>query len=150
MKLIEEEKYSLKKRTEKKADEILSYIEQLIRFKPETFEEYERNSEKKAACERMCEKISEGLVDLAIFLIRIKEIPYNDEDEKAFGVLLKHKIINESLCGKLRNLKGMRDHLAHRYGEINDKIVFNAIDNEIEKDAGEFIDAVNNALKEIK
>src|SRR3989344_6155942 len=134
MKLAEKEKSFLKERTEKKIKERESYLTHLISFKPETFEEYSADLQKKWACERACERIAEGLVDLAIFLIRIEEINHNEEDEKAFGVLLKNKIINENLCEKLRDLKGMRDHIAHRYGEVDDGIVFDAINSEIEND----------------
>src|SRR3989344_765154 len=116
MKLIKEEKSFLKKRTENKIGEVETYLSQLNSFMPQTLEEYENNLMKKSACERGCEKIAEALVDLAIFLIRLKEINYNEEDEKAFGVLLKNNLISENLCGRLRNLKGMRDYLAHRYG----------------------------------
>lgn len=149
MKSIEEEKSSLKKRTEKKIKEIESYLSNLIRFKPENFEEYKLNLEKKWACERACERIAEGLVDLAIFLIRIKEINYNEEDEKAFSALLKNNIIEENLCKKLRNLKGMRDHIAHRYGEVDDKLVFDAINNEIEEDTNNFLNIAENLLGDI-
>jgi len=150
MKLTELEKLSLKKRTEKKISDIEYYLDELIRFKPETFEEYSSNMEKRWACERACERIAEGLVDLSIFIIRIKEIHYNEEDEKSFSALLKNNIINTELCGKLRNLKGMRDHIAHRYGEINDKLVFGAINNEIEEDTNAFLKIVKNILGEIK
>ena len=141
MKLAEKEKSFLKERTEKKIKEIESYLDNLISFKPETFEEYSADLQKRWACERACERIAEGLVDLAIFIIRVKEINYNEEDEKAFGVLLKNEIIDEKLCEKLRNLKGMRDHIAHRYGEVDDKIVFEAMSNEMEDDTNEFLDA---------
>ena len=150
MKFTEEEKSFLKKRTEKKINEIESYLGNLISFKPEDFEEYKTNLQKKWACERACERLAEGLVDLGIFLIRLKEINYNEEDEKAFGVLLKNKIIDEILCEKLRNLKGMRDHIAHRYGEVDDKIVFDSINNEIKDDVNDFITVAKKIIESSK
>ena len=150
MKFTEEEKSFLKKRTEKKINEIESYLCNLISFKPEDFEEYKTNLQKKWACERACERLAEGLVDLGIFLIRLKEINYNEEDEKAFGVLLKNKIIDEILCEKLRNLKGMRDHIAHRYGEVDDKIVFDSINNEIKDDVNDFITVAKKIIESSK
>lgn len=150
MKLREEEKSFLKKRTEKKINEIESYLNNLISFKPEDFEQYKTNLQKKWACERACERLAEGLVDLGIFLIRLKEINYNEEDEKAFGVLLKNKIIDEILCEKLRNLKGMRDHIAHRYGEVDDKIVFDSINNEIKDDVNDFITVAKKIIESSK
>src|SRR3989344_8297828 len=148
MKLAEKEKSFLKERTEKKIKERESYLTHLISFKPTTFEEYSADLQKRWACERACERIAEGLVDLAIFLIRVKEINYNEEDEKAFGVLLKNEIIDEKLCEKLRNLKGMRDHIAHRYGEVDDKIVFEAMSNEMEDDANGFLDIAKEIIGE--
>ena len=145
MKLTKEEEQSLRKRIELKIKDIERYTDDLLSFKPETLEEYEANSMKRAACERCCEKISEAIIDLAILLIRFKEINYVDEDEKAFSVLLKNNLINESLYKRLHNLRGMRDHLAHRYGEINNEIVFNAIDNELEKDISEFLDIIEKS-----
>ena len=150
MKFTEEEKSFLKKRTEKKINEIESYLNNLISFKPEDFEQYKTNLQKKWACERACERLAEGLVDLGIFLIRLKEINYNEEDEKAFGVLLKNKIIDEILCEKLRNLKGMRDHIAHRYGEVDDKIVFDSINNEIKDDVNDFITVAKKIIESSK
>ena len=42
------------------------------------------------------------------------------------------------LAKKLRDAKGMRNILAHQYGKVEDKIVFNAT-KEIEADVNEFI-----------
>lgn len=148
MKLTKEEKLFLKKRTEKKIEEVEIYLGELYSFMPETLEDYKRNFIKRAACERGCEKIAEALVDLAILLIRFKEINYNDEDEKAFGVLLKNNLIDEKLYGKLRNLKGMRDHIAHRYGEIDDEIVFSSVKNELERDTIEFLTICKKIIEE--
>jgi uncharacterized protein YutE (UPF0331/DUF86 family) len=147
MRLTKEEKSFLRERIEKKIEDIESYLNNLIKFRPEKFEEYEKNEEKRWACERACERIAEGLVDLAMFIVRYKEIDYNEEDEKSFGVLLKDKIIDELMYNKLHELKGMRDHIAHRYGEIDDKLVFDAISNEIENDTNLFLDIAERIVK---
>jgi len=147
MKLTKEEKQFLKKRIEGKIKDIEKYLDSLNSFKPETLEEYEKDEEARWACERACERIAEAIIDLAIFIIRYKEIIYNDEDEKAFGVLLKNNIINDNLYKRLHNLKGMRDHIAHRYGEIDNEIVFEAINEEIEKDVDEFLEIAKEIIR---
>jgi len=43
------------------------------------------------------------------------------------------------LAKKLRDAKGMRNILAHQYGQVDDKIVFNAT-KEIETDVNDFIE----------
>ncbi len=81
-------------------------------------------------------------------IIRYAEILYNEEDAKAFVILFKNKIISEELSYKLRNLKGMRDHIAHRYGEIDNALVFNAINSEMEEDINRFLDISKKIISE--
>ena len=69
------------------------------------------------------------------------EIPEDDID--AFRILLDHKIIQEALYQKLKDAKGMRNILAHQYGEINDAIVFGSITEELEKDVKEFLEKIS-------
>jgi uncharacterized protein YutE (UPF0331/DUF86 family) len=49
------------------------------------------------------------------------------------------KIISKELSIKLKNAKGMRNIVAHKYGTVDDRIVFEAITEELLKDANEFI-----------
>lgn len=148
MRLTKEEKSSLKKRTEEKISEIESFLTSLLDIRPDNLEEYQRNEEKRLACERLCEILSEAIVDLAILIIRYAEILYNEEDAKAFVILFKNKIISEELSYKFRNLKGMRDHIAHRYGEIDNALVFNAINSEMEEDINRFLDISKKIISE--
>lgn len=137
----------MKKRTEKRIEEIEKHMGELISFKPETLEEYESNSMKRAACERCCEKIAEAEVDLAIFIIRYLEIEFTEEDDKAFGILFKNKIINKELYARLDDLKGMRDRIAHQYDKVDNSIVYRAISEEIEMDTTEFLKSVKILLQ---
>ena len=43
---------------------------------------------------------------------------------------------------KLKEAKGMRNILAHQYGKVDDKIIFDSITNELKKDVKNFIKAV--------
>ncbi len=54
-------------------------------------------------------------------------------------IFSENKIISPKLSEKLQNAKRMRNILAHEYGEVDDEIVFNALTEELEKDAIEFI-----------
>ncbi len=54
MRLTKEEKSSLKKRTEEKISEIESFLTSLLEIRPNNLEEYQRNEEKRLACERLC------------------------------------------------------------------------------------------------
>ncbi len=133
-------------RIKDKINEIQNYLEEFENILPEDFEQYLENKEKRAACERYFEKIVESLVDLGHFVIKFKRFPSPSEDIKVFEILLEKKIIDKGLCERMKDAKGMRNILAHEYGKVNDEIVFEAITQEIIKDAEEFMKNVEEML----
>ena len=138
------------KRVEDKIEEITKFLEELITFFPIKFEDYEKNIEKKAACERYFEKIIEAVVDLAFLIIKLKQFNIPQDDADAFRILLENKVINNELQTKLKYAKGMRNIIVHEYGEINDKLIFNSISEELETDVMEFIENIKSFLKPTK
>ena len=125
-----------------KIEEIENYLLELEEIVPGNFEEYEKDFEKKAACERYFEKIIEAITDLAFLLIRNKkwDMPYSDTD--AFQLLADKGRISKELSEKLQKAKSMRNFIAHEYGEVDDSIVFEAVKNELIIDVKEFIDLI--------
>jgi uncharacterized protein YutE (UPF0331/DUF86 family) len=138
----------MKERIEDKIKQNEQYLSEVLSFKPQNLKEYENDLVKKLACERSFEKIAEALVDLAILVIRYKNFESPEDDDNSFRILAKNKIISEELAKKLGDIKGMRNRLSHRYAEVDDKIVFEAIDSELKEDVNEFINIVKNLLKE--
>jgi len=131
-----------------KIDELSNYLAELEEILPSDFEEYLENNEKKAACERYFERIIECLIDLANFFAKFKELSIPSDESKIFEVFFENRIINEDLCNRLKNAKGMRNILAHQYGNIDDEIVFEAITGEIIKDAFDFIECIKENIEE--
>ena len=131
-------------RIKDKIDEIEIYLKEFETIIPERFDEYQSSIIKKAACERYAEKITEALVDLAFLIIKEKNLKKPENDKQTFDILYENKIITVELCNNLKSAKGMRNILAHEYGKIDDEIVFDAIANELRKDAAEFIDIIKN------
>ncbi|MBI4155389.1 DUF86 domain-containing protein [Candidatus Woesearchaeota archaeon] len=127
----------MKGRIKDKIEELEKYLDELSRIKPITFDENDLKT--KAACERYLEKIIEAVVDLAFLIIKDEGLELPEDDNAAFEILSKAKIIDDILAKKLRDAKGMRNILAHQYGQVDDKIVFNAT-KEIETDVNEFIE----------
>ena len=93
----------------------------------------------KAACERYVEKIIEAAVDLSFLIIKQKNFRIPQDDIDAFNILLSERVIDKDLAARLRDAKGMRNIIAHQYGEIDDKIVFYSLKEKLEKDVREFI-----------
>lgn len=129
----------MNERIKDKIDEIEKYLSELYDIFIDDFEIYCKDLRTKAACERYCEKIIEALTDLAFLIIKEKKLDIPEEDTQAFLILSQNKIIDGELAEKLKEAKGMRNILAHEYGEVDDEKVFNAINEQLEEDVEEFI-----------
>lgn len=141
----------MKNRTADKINEILSFIAHLKEFTPQSLDEYKKNILKKSACERTIEKIIEASVDLTFIVLRElnKEIPPETSDTEVFDIISNLNIISKNLSTKLKEAKGMRNLLVHEYGKIDDSIVYNSIE-ELEKDIGEFVNAISKSLEVVE
>jgi len=135
-------RYYMNKRIKDKINDIETYLEQLAEIKPKTFKGYEKDFKTKAACERYFEKIAEAVIDLTFLIINEKGFKTPEEDSQAFTILEFEKIINNKLANKLKDMKGMRNIIAYQYGEVNDELMFIAINEEIENDVNLFLDIV--------
>ena len=122
--------------------DIEKYLEELEGIIPNTFGEYDGSIEKKAAGERYFEKIVEAVVDLAYLIIRKKQFNMPESEDQAFVILENKNIISQKLSKNLQNAKSMRNFIIHRYAEINNELVFNAISEELEKDIKEFVEII--------
>lgn len=129
-----------------KIKEIEEYLEELKDIVPDKFEEYRSNKLVKAACERYIEKIVEGVTDISFMAITSKKFEIPEDDIDSFRILKEHKIINEELYKKLKEAKGMRNFITHQYGKINDKLVFDSITKELNKDINKFIKEIKKCL----
>ena len=129
----------MKQRTVDKIDMIERYLEELESFIPADFKEYISDKKTKAACERYFEKIIEGILDLSYLIIKDKNYKIPEDDKQAFDVLSEKNVITIQLAENLKNAKGMRNILAHQYGNVDDEIVFESISYELINDTKEFL-----------
>lgn len=91
-------------------------------------------------------KIIEAIVDLAFLVIKEKGFRTPEEDKEAFDILAEEKIISEQLAQKLKEAKGMRNIIAHEYGRVDDRIVFESITEELVRDAKEFLKNIRKII----
>lgn len=137
----------MEERIKDKVAEVEKYVEELKSIVPETFEEYEKDIIKKAACERYFDKIMEALTDLAFLIIKKNSIPAPEDDLSSFITLYENKIISKELAYKLREAKQMRNFITHRYKFIDDLTVYNAVKEELFSDVEAFLDLVSELNK---
>jgi len=129
-------------RIKDKTEEIEKYVSELDEIIPENYEEYLNDIKSKAACERYAEKIVQAITDLAFLVIKDRKLISPESDIEAFSILSSNNIISIELADRLQDAKGMRNILAHEYGEVDDEIVFNAISSELREDSKEFVKSV--------
>ena len=130
-----------------KLKEIEQYLQELSEIIPENYLDYANDIKTKAACERYFEKIIEAVVDAAFLVIKEKELDIPEDDKEAFDILLNENIISEELAGNLKDAKGMRNLIAHKYGSVDDEVVFRSITEELERDVKSFVKSLKNKLK---
>ena len=144
---MKKEMQFMKERIKDKIKQIEEFIGTLSEIKPLTFEDYMSDLKTKAACERYAQKIIEAIIDLTYLVIKERKWRLPEGDEQAFDILIKNKILSLELGKKLQDAKGMRNFLIHQYGEVDDEIIFNAINEELEKDIAEFLNKIEENLK---
>lgn len=132
-------------RIKDKITQINEFLDHLKEIVPSSFDEYESSIEKKAACERYVEKVVEAVTDLAFLVIKNKKLKIPEDDVDAFNILLDNKIVSSDLADKLKKAKGMRNIISHQYGEVDDKIVFESITQELDNDVRVFIRGIEKS-----
>lgn len=130
-----------KKRILSKIDELDSYLDELIEIVPDTFEEYELSIEKKRSCERLLHISIESVIDICMLLVKDLKLGLPVEEEDVFDKLEKKKIFPKKTIKKLREMKGLRNILVHRYGSVDDELVYDSLSAEL-NDFHEFIDDI--------
>ena len=113
-----------KERILSKIDELNSYLDELDETKPQDFEEYKNSIEKKRACERLLQISIETLIDICNIIISSLKLGLPSDEEDMFKKLEKKKIISKEMTNMLINMKGFRNILVHKYGAVNDELVF--------------------------
>jgi uncharacterized protein YutE (UPF0331/DUF86 family) len=113
-----------KERILAKIDEMDSYRKELEGIMPSNYEDYAGSTETKRACERLLHITIETAIDACALLVKELKLGLPGEEEDIFKKLLKKEIISTSMMAKLKLMKGFRNVLVHRYGEVDDELVF--------------------------
>ena len=137
----------MSERINDKIEEVEGYLIELENEVPDDLEEYIENRRVQLICERLFEIISEGFVDLAFIFIKENKLEMPSDDEGAFDVLIENKIISSELGKRLQDARRMRNVIAHKYGVINNELVYNSIKYELPRDIRDFIKGINREGK---
>lgn len=110
-------------------DTLDRYLDQLSMIKPSSSEGYDKNLEKKMACERLLHLLIETTIDTCYLLVKELKLGLPAGDESAIDKL--SDFFSPLLVEKLRGMKRLRNILVHRYKEIVDERVFSVLENNL-------------------
>ena len=83
-----------------------------------------KNIEKKRACERLLQILIECTIDICFILVKELKLGLPSDEEDIFKKLEDANIITSDMVKILRGMRGFRNILVHRYGKVDDMLVF--------------------------
>lgn len=107
-----------------KIDEIDGYLEEIDQIKPTEIEEYDSSIEKRRSCERLLQISIECIIDICSIFVSNLKLGVPSDESTIFTKLRKNKVISKELENILQEMRGFRNILVHKYGIVNDELVF--------------------------
>ncbi len=114
-----------------KFDELESYLEELEDIKPLNLKAYESSIEKKRACERLLQISVEAVLDVCNIVFSELRLGLPLDEDDIFEKMESKKIISKEMKKIMMGMKGFRNILVHRYGEVDDEKVFEIISEKL-------------------
>ena len=131
-----------------KLDEMIQYVKELRDMLPEE-EEYQYNLIKRRASEKTIEVAIESLIDVSAMIVSSQKLGLPANEENIFDILIENGILSKKLGEILKDMKGFRNILIHRYAHIDDVIVHHNLNNFLD-DFYEFKDAIESYMSKQK
>ncbi|HLD33199.1 MAG TPA: DUF86 domain-containing protein [Candidatus Nanoarchaeia archaeon] len=125
---------------------IKQYLGELEDLLPHTVEEYKESLKVRRACEKTIELAIENVIDVLSVIIANKRIGTPSSEENIIQIAQKNKILSSSLSKKIQQMKGFRNVLVHKYGEVDDTRVYQYLCEEL-KDFDAFEREIATFLK---
>ena len=128
-----------------KLDEMMGYVGELQGMLPER-DEYLQDLISRRACEKTIEVAIESLVNVSAMIVSAEKLGLPTSEESIFDILVLNKIMPKECGEKLKDLKGFRNVLIHRYAHVADDMVHYNLINHLD-DFYEFKSVIESYLK---
>jgi uncharacterized protein YutE (UPF0331/DUF86 family) len=112
-----------KRRIELKLEEMMKYIYELQEMMPSD-EEYYTDLVRRRACEKTIEIAIDSLIDIASMIVASERFGLPVDEGNIIDLIAEHNVIDKELGEKIKDMKGFRNILVHRYGHVDDEIVY--------------------------
>ena len=131
---------------EHKLVEIDNYLDQIQETLPKNEESFIESGIKKHGIYKLIELAIENIIKICSMINSDLKLGVPSDEENIIINLVKKNILTKELAEKIKNMKGFRNILVHRYGEISDELAFEVINSDIEdferfkKEISDFLD----------
>lgn len=88
-------------------------------------DEYLLDLIRRRACERTVESAIESLIDISAMIVSIEQLGLPADEASIFDMLVNKTILSKEIAENLKDMKGFRNILIHRYGNVDDELVYN-------------------------
>jgi len=132
-----------------KLREIKDSLEKVKTHLPQTLEEFLNSGLIKDGIYKKVEFMIENVLDICKIINTDLNLGLPKKDVDVIENLVKHKIISEEMGEKIKSMKGFRNILVHRYGEIEDEIAYEEIKDGL-KDFEKFEKEIESFLEKLR
>ena len=115
-----------------KLEEFGHYLQELEEMLPSELEDYLNNLTLRRACEKTAELAIETVISTISIMVSSLKLGVPTSEDSLVDLLVRNKVITNQLGGKIKAMKGFRNILIHKYGEIDDKRAYDFFQEERE------------------
>lgn len=112
---------------------------------PENFEDFQEMGLAKDGVYKKTELMIQESYDICSIISKEGELRVPGDEESIPDILAEKDILKEDTAEKLKDMKGFRNALAHKYGSINDKKAYKNIKNGLQ-DFKQFLEEIETYL----
>ncbi len=109
-----------------------TYLDQLEELLPVDEEEYFKDIRSKRACEKTLELAIETIISIISIIVSSQKLIYPESEDSLINALENRKILSAAMAKKIREMKGFRNILIHKYGELDDRRAYKFLTEELD------------------
>ena len=137
-----------KKEILRKLEEMEGYVLELEGMIPSE-EEYLSDLVIRRACEKTVQLAVESVIDVISMLVSYSRIGVPNSEDDLVELLLKNKLMSSKLGNIIRGMKGFRNILVHKYGDLEDEMAYGFLSKRL-NDFSLFSKSVRKVMNKIE
>jgi len=114
-----------------KVDELRGYLNELRQIQPNSFEEYSGSIEKRRSTERLLQISIECVFDICSLITSALRLGLPSCEEDLLEKVESATLFQPATMRKIKGMRAFRNILVHRYGRVDDHVVFQALKQQL-------------------